>query len=514
MFATPNGYAPPFADEKIHQFSGPNYYNPNTYNGRKTAGFKPGYWDQNVRNPGTFLARDGGVHYADAWIHLNSVKNGGFNIDGETLAQPVYRANIESWNEYDEGSGLYAADPGPPCIAPSNTGGHTDTWSAANNPREYIDTTARYASEFTARPERAACVLGYTIPAVVYAGKLVTAGITVRNEGYAQWTGASGYKLGQQGPVLHWWTFDAGAEGWTLLRNAFSTSGNIAYENGDWNVGYGTGAGGLRTRTGGVDNTTSTSGASTAWSRTFHLNSTRNVSISFKWRLVHPRSFESNEQGEARFELDGQLHGLNGQSYLARFAGGTGVDQDTGWQEYCAVIALAGPADHTIEIGGWNNRKSASDEFVDVYVDDVVLIDVDGGLPFGPGRLMIDDSGDEVPMFGGIFRGRPKTFNMQFTAPTARGTYDLHFQMLQENVVWFGQRLDVQVKVEIQADIDDDGDIDQDDFGRFQVCLTGSGEPQAEGCERWDFNADGDIDAEDLMAFRACMGGAGRPPGC
>jgi len=79
-------------------------------------------------------------------------------------------------------------------------------------------------------------------------------------------------------------------------------------------------------------------------------------------------------------------------------------------------------------------------------VDDFLLVDVDGGSPFGPSRFLIDDSGDEIPTYGGIFRGRPRTFAVQLNAP-ASGTYTLHFRMLQESVAWFGQGLDIPVEV-------------------------------------------------------------------
>jgi hypothetical protein len=36
---------------------------------------------------------------------------------------------VESWNEYDEGSGIYAADPGPPFIQPGSGNTNTDTYT-------------------------------------------------------------------------------------------------------------------------------------------------------------------------------------------------------------------------------------------------------------------------------------------------------------------------------------------------------------------------------------------------
>jgi hypothetical protein len=66
----------------------------------------------------------------------------------------------------------------------------------------------------------------------------------------------------------------------------------------------------------------------------------------------------------------------------------------------------------------------------------------------------------------------------------------------------------------VQADFDDDGDVDQEDFGHFQVCLSGSGQSYPSGCEEADFGNDGDVDLDDFDVFLGCMGGANQPPGC
>ena len=76
------------------------------------------------------------------------------------------------------------------------------------------------------------------------------------------------------------------------------------------------------------------------------------------------------------------------------------------------------------------------------------------------------------------------------------------------------------------ADADQDGDVDQDDFGVFQLCITGSDSgPVASGCECFDrpelTKGDGDIDQSDVTAFEKCATGPdlpldvqNPPPGC
>ncbi len=65
------------------------------------------------------------------------------------------------------------------------------------------------------------------------------------------------------------------------------------------------------------------------------------------------------------------------------------------------------------------------------------------------------------------------------------------------------------------ADADGDGDVDPSDFGAFQVCMTGTGDPDGmldwPGCGCFDRNGDGDIDEGDLGALISCFSGAGVP---
>lgn len=68
----------------------------------------------------------------------------------------------------------------------------------------------------------------------------------------------------------------------------------------------------------------------------------------------------------------------------------------------------------------------------------------------------------------------------------------------------------------IPGDFDGDGDVDQDDFGHFQSCYSGSGVPFASGCQSSNLDNDEDVDTDDFTAFHACMNGANAGPslGC
>jgi len=69
------------------------------------------------------------------------------------------------------------------------------------------------------------------------------------------------------------------------------------------------------------------------------------------------------------------------------------------------------------------------------------------------------------------------------------------------------------------ADADGDGDVDQDDFGAFQACFTGSGGGVPDGCECFNHNTvadEPDIDEDDWGAFEDCASGPDVPadPSC
>lgn len=64
------------------------------------------------------------------------------------------------------------------------------------------------------------------------------------------------------------------------------------------------------------------------------------------------------------------------------------------------------------------------------------------------------------------------------------------------------------------GDFDADGDVDQEDFGTFQACLSGSSVPFEAGCEKADLHTDQDVDLDDFGIFQACMNGVDQRPGC
>lgn len=128
--------------------------------------------------------RDGGSHYTDAWKSVNA----------DATIDRVY---IESFNEYDEGSGIYAArtdsvykktDEGM-----NNTG--NDSWSNTNDPYEYLKTTASGAAIFNDDEQLDSKIIWNNMPSEMEPNETIEVSIIVRNEGNEQWNSANNFKF-------------------------------------------------------------------------------------------------------------------------------------------------------------------------------------------------------------------------------------------------------------------------------------------------------------------------------
>lgn len=64
-----------------------------------------------------------------------------------------------------------------------------------------------------------------------------------------------------------------------------------------------------------------------------------------------------------------------------------------------------------------------------------------------------------------------------------------------------------------KADFDTDDDVDQEDFGFFQKCFSGT-DPVSSGCSDANLNGVGGVDDADFALFMPCFRGPTAPPGC
>ena len=74
---------------------------------------------------------------------------------------------------------------------------------------------------------------------------------------------------------------------------------------------------------------------------------------------------------------------------------------------------------------------------------------------------------------------------------------------------------EIAVRIDVlppPGDQDRDGDVDQEDFGIFQSCYTGSGMRQTDpACRFARLDDDTDVDLNDFGIFQGCLRGADIP---
>jgi len=112
--------------------------------------------------------------------------------------------------------------------------------------------------------------------------------------------------------------------------------------------------------------------SSGGWSRTFTVNEAGVIPVSLRYRLIFDATYEDDESGQALFELNGVRYGNGPNNSLAQFFGGAGVDQDSGWQTFTTNISL-GAGEHTILLGGYNNKSNSGSEVMQVFFDDIQI---------------------------------------------------------------------------------------------------------------------------------------------
>ncbi len=193
--------------------------------------------------------------------------------------------------------------------------------------------------------------------------------------------------------------FDSNDGGFTYADGAFRGTTAGTYESGTYDAGNGE----ISVSLGGIDGD-DILGMSGGFSKTFAVDSSStNTEITFQYRLQMASEFEADEYGEVLIAIDGQLVGLNGNDYIIRQAGdgNGGPNFDTGFVEVTVDLGTLSAGNHTITMGGYLNKKTFSDEDIEVSFTEVEIrgtqltddTDTSDDVLFG-------DSGEDT-IFGG-----------------------------------------------------------------------------------------------------------------
>jgi hypothetical protein len=162
--------------------------------------------------------------------------------------------------------------------------------------------------------------------------------------------------------------FDAGWDGFTYSAGAFDSTSNTYYEQGDRVAAGGVGgSGGLWIQLGGRDNN-AIDDMSGGFVRTFTLSSPEEVTFFFDYHLTQARGYESDEYSQVLVRVDS---GANQVVATITGDGNGGSDQSTGWQSFQLNAGTLPAGNHTLTVGGYNNRKTYNDELTTIVIDNV-----------------------------------------------------------------------------------------------------------------------------------------------
>ena len=169
-------------------------------------------------------------------------------------------------------------------------------------------------------------------------------------------------------------TFDGGPEEFTYGDDPFRNTNQPTYASGSYVPDQGFSGGGLRVLLGGI-NGSDILNMSGGWGRSFTLEEPRDLTLTFRYNLTQASDFEADEYSEALLEVNGQLLGTGPNQSLARITGNGngGSDESTGWVLFTENLGTVPAGTHTITIGGFNNKKTYSNEVTEVLIDDVTL---------------------------------------------------------------------------------------------------------------------------------------------
>ncbi|MEN6308932.1 MAG: hypothetical protein ABFD91_14380, partial [Anaerohalosphaeraceae bacterium] len=168
--------------------------------------------------------------------------------------------------------------------------------------------------------------------------------------------------------------FNAGMDGFAYLDDLFYNTTQPLYASGVLVGAGGFTGGALQINLGGINNNV-VLGMSGGWQTTFNLVEAGTVRLAFRYNLTQSSQYENTEFSNMMLSIDNVLIGTTTTDYIVRITGngnGGGIIT-TGWQLYETTQIL--PAGlHTINIGGYNNRKNAPNESTTILIDDVLLV--------------------------------------------------------------------------------------------------------------------------------------------
>ncbi|MEM6630744.1 MAG: T9SS type A sorting domain-containing protein [Bacteroidota bacterium] len=170
---------------------------------------------------------------------------------------------------------------------------------------------------------------------------------------------------------LYGFNFDSSEEGFTYQDDAFYSTSQPGYASGQRISSGGYQGGAIQVELGGLDSYDILN-MSAAWEYTFNLSEASDVHISFQYEMDADDEYESDEHSEVLVSVDNVFYGSGGNDYIERIYGGGA----TGWTYYSVSLGTLSAGNHTLKLGGFNNKKTSSRENTLITFDDVKISEI------------------------------------------------------------------------------------------------------------------------------------------
>jgi K319L-like, PKD domain/Fibronectin type III domain len=168
--------------------------------------------------------------------------------------------------------------------------------------------------------------------------------------------------------------FDNNKDGFSYVDDSFRNSSQPGYADGVWIASSGFIGGALQIALGGIDNAKILD-MSGGWQQDFSLSIPTDVVLSFRYKLTQTPDYENDELSQLLVSVDHILYGKASNDYVVQIRGNGngGSSENTGWQLFELNLGIFAAGDHTLTIGGYNNKKTYSNESTEVLIDNVLV---------------------------------------------------------------------------------------------------------------------------------------------
>ena len=195
--------------------------------------------------------------------------------------------------------------------------------------------------------------------------------------------------------------FDLDRDGFVYVDDVFLGTNQRYYASGIRIASGGFTGGGLKVSLGGINNE-GIWRMSGGWQKSFTLNASTQVMLSFRYNLTQAPDYESDELSQVLVSVDGTLYGQAPNDYVDQIVGNGngGYPKTTDWQLFQANLGTLSEGEHTLIIGGYNNKKTYNNETTEILIDDVQMVggvsDGENSPPVSNDQTVTTDANTEV----------------------------------------------------------------------------------------------------------------------